>query len=537
MAQSSTSTGRDGRSQDGEETSPPSMINLAVTGLSERDEENIQGFLNLLNADPVIQVVQEVRLDGLLPVQGDLVHHLKEHFGNQDYLGKSRSDLNVKRSACRSVIKRITRKANQILSDPSNPDRQVRELRPLVVHLGRQLFAEAILTLWIRANDLEGRQDPDLRKAFFTENLDIVAEIQFTFEQQLKTYPQLFSEDCPLKPKANSQELDNLTESTQAISLRSEGPNEDVPQFDGNYRDWDAFWAQFKALVDDNPRLAPIVKFRRLLKALKGEAREQVKGFRFAATNYGPAKQCLEEIYGNPDRILQYMKDKVTNSPPVKEDAPYPEFSRFALLAQEYLRDLLHYTPNAGYSAADILLVIRRKLPKATVSRWMKFSKETNPLELIKQMDTFLSEEMDLWRTVHLDQMGETKTRSVPSKPGKPFHKGKATLHNFATGVSKTAPKRPTAVVKKQTSQETGECFFCGPWADNHPTETCTNTYTPTERKKMILREKRCLLCLKEGHSVNQCKAPPCRQCKGKHHRLLHGAKYIPLKPRHKTSA
>lgn len=57
------------------------------------------------------------------------------------------------------------------------------------------------------------------------------------------------------------------------------------PTFDRNLHEWDPFWSQFMALVDGNPHLAPILKMKKLLTALKAEAKEKTRIFTFEDKN------------------------------------------------------------------------------------------------------------------------------------------------------------------------------------------------------------------------------------------------------------
>lgn len=518
------------------------MVTIAIPGLNQQEREQVQEALASVNADPIQTAIEEVKLDTLLPVQGQLQHHLETQLAASQYQDKSKKDLELIRNSCRAAIKRIIKRGATILGDYTHPARQIQEIKLLGVRLGRHLFDEALVTLLYRAQLEDTRLDVQIRKDAFREYFETITEMQYLFGYQQESYPLLFSKEYPLSPFLDDPEVDGLIDATRTLTFPREGLNEDVPTFDGNYREWDAFWAQFKAIVDENPRISTIIKFRRLLKALRGDAHVQLKGFRFTASNYEPAKHHLEEVYGDSERILQYMKDKVGAVLPLREDSSYPEFSSFALLAQEYMRDLIYYSPNAGYSASDIILTIRRKLPKSTISRWMAFSQETDPLQLIPKMDAFLSKEMELWRTIHLDRMGERpKMRAPTSKTDHHVLKGRTTLHNFATKAVKaersagySKGRTGATPVKKDPSKMNDACLFC---RGQHPSVQCRGNMNPTDRKKILLKNKRCLQCLEAGHSLIACRAPPCPDCHGPHHLLLHGAKYIPLKPKRKSSA
>ncbi len=48
---------------------------------------------------------------------------------------------------------------------------------------------------------------------------------------------------------------------------------------------------------------------------------------------------------------------------------------------------------------------------------------------------------------------------------------------------------------------------------------------SPTERKELLRKARRCYLCFKPGHNVARCNVKySCIKCKRKHHTLLHAA-------------
>ena len=86
--------------------------------------------------------------------------------------------------------------------------------------------------------------DVALRKNFYQEQFDIITEVVYLFEEQGVSYPKLFSLTYPLNAQDGDPDVDTTLEGLAGLSIshaRSEGLNEDLPQFDGNCQDWDAF--------------------------------------------------------------------------------------------------------------------------------------------------------------------------------------------------------------------------------------------------------------------------------------------------------
>ena len=61
----------------------------------------------------------------------------------------------------------------------------------------------------------------------------------------------------------------------------------------------------------------------------------------------------------------------------------------------------------------------------------------------------------------------------------------------------------------------TKQCVFCN---RSHKEQFCQIVKKPLERKRVLLIERRCFVCLKTGHNANNCKSNiKCFDCKGRH--------------------
>eukprot|EP00111_Clytia_hemisphaerica_P012697 TCONS_00037364-protein len=61
------------------------------------------------------------------------------------------------------------------------------------------------------------------------------------------------------------------------------------------------------------------------------------------------------------------------------------------------------------------------------------------------------------------------------------------------------------------------ECIFCG--KSNHKSYQCRTITKPKSRKDILIKQKRCFLCLKQGHSLRDCRSKnTCYTCNKRHH-------------------
>ena len=85
------------------------------------------------------------------------------------------------------------------------------------------------------------------------------------------------------------------------------GINEELPKFSGDYKSWNQWYQQFISLVGTNPRFPTIVKYRKLLRSLEGEALDSVSHFEFDEATYELVKEALIEQYGEDQLVMSDM--------------------------------------------------------------------------------------------------------------------------------------------------------------------------------------------------------------------------------------
>ena len=90
----------------------------------------------------------------------------------------------------------------------------------------------------------------------------------------------------------------------------------------------------------------------------------------------------------------------------------------------------------------------------------------------------------------------------------------------------KTTGKRSSAInTIVNSSVPVPKCFCCDM---PHPIEKCERfkIIGVVERANLVKTNRSCFNCLRVGHRSKDCKKEPCGEgsCKGRHHRLLHGA-------------
>ena len=142
----------------------------------------------------------------------------------------------------------------------------------------------------------------------------------------------------------------------QATNSLDVGVKEDLPTFYGDHREWDLFYQQFLALVDKNKKLSTIVKFKKLLDALAGEARDHVRNVSFTEENYDMVKTMLVNQYGRERNTLADLIRQLQAFGQVSEN--YTRCHQYATLVDEVIQRQLRRVPGlAGYMAVPLSII------------------------------------------------------------------------------------------------------------------------------------------------------------------------------------
>ncbi|MPC67419.1 hypothetical protein E2C01_061594 [Portunus trituberculatus] len=80
-------------------------------------------------------------------------------------------------------------------------------------------------------------------------------------------------------------------------------PTIQLPKFSGDVLEWQSFWDQFLALVDES-NIPDVSKFGYLHASLEGEAKQVIQGLSLTAANYPTACSVLKERFGRSERII-----------------------------------------------------------------------------------------------------------------------------------------------------------------------------------------------------------------------------------------
>jgi hypothetical protein len=273
-----------------------------------------------------------------------------------------------------------------------------------------------------------------------------------------------------------------------------------IPEFSGHFEKWLSFRDVFQSLMHNNNNLNSIEKMHYLKSSLSGDALHTIENLAISGANYDEAWSLLEKRYGNERLIVQAHIRKILNSPAINKctAASLRQLSddvRSNLAALKALnRPVQHWD--------DILVtIIPDKLDFHSNREWQ--GKLGNEMPDSKTLLDFLESRYQHVASITASSANQTSQE----KSGQ----NKSSKHQSSSN---------SVIINKQS------CAFCK--KTNHSLHQCTSflRLSTDEKLKQVISLKLCENCLRGNHSTANCKSNnTCRDCKNRHHTLLHGTK------------
>lgn len=311
--------------------------------------------------------------------------------------------------------------------------------------------------------------------------------------------------------------LRNVGENTQTESPRvstkaiAKLPIIKLPQFSGDYTEYESFFDQFQAQIGKRSDLEPVTKLQYLKSQLKGSALDLIKNIPSIDANYQHAVDALREIYGDVDRIKRGILTKILDIASPNNNRNDLESFRISLI--NLTRSLKDKT---DYSDCEwiIAFMFQRKLPKAAIHQlYLRYGKNYFSIEEMTDGLKHLISHMDM-------EDGQI------SKKSKATDSSTNAKHNTKTDIGTYSYHKGTDQAKsssKTNLQNKGKpvCVYCN---GRHYTSECETYATVSTRQSRLKELNRCNRCISTQHNVDNCNImlQDCKRChKGKHHTAL----------------
>ncbi|UYV61031.1 hypothetical protein LAZ67_1003189, partial [Cordylochernes scorpioides] len=281
----------------------------------------------------------------------------------------------------------------------------------------------------------------------------------------------------------------NLPLSNNAVNKNYANlPKLELPFFDGKLENWISFSNVFKTTIIDNSQLTNIVKLQYLKTCLKGKALVLVNHIPITENNFVLAWDLLEKRYDNKRDLIFNLIQRIIDLPKLTIES-----STQLLFLVDNSYEIIRSLETLGYKLdelSDIIIgkILSDKLDKTTKRSW-NMTVDNNHIPTCSELLKFIENYAKALNTSETEKGLPLIKRSM-----------KLQVHNLTKA----------------------NCFLC---QQEHGIYLCPTflDMEPIERRKKVKQLKLCFNCLRNNHSVNQCRSEfKCRKCQGKHNTLIH---------------
>ena len=282
--------------------------------------------------------------------------------------------------------------------------------------------------------------------------------------------------------KANKEtSLETVVPKKPSVPL----PKIQIKQFSGNPTEWQSFQESFDEPIHKNNSLSGVEKMNYLLSLLSGEAALCVKGLKLSNENYDNVREMLCKRFGNRQQLISAHMENLLKLESVENDNDTKALRTLYDIVETQVRSLNSLeclSENYGHMLIPVLM---SKLPSEF--RLIMSRKLTSPVLKIADVLSCLQSEIEAREKVTIaNDLCENEF---------------FTAHGLHTQSKqqKHPDKYKGAENHTEGPTETPLCLFC---RRSHSSKSCDFITKPEARKLILMKEKRCFVCMKMGDST-----------------------------------
>ena len=282
-------------------------------------------------------------------------------------------------------------------------------------------------------------------------------------------------------------------------------PKIEMPKFDGEVTQWQSFWDQFTAIID-NSEQSNVNKFSYLRSLLTGEALASIKGLALTSENYATAKSILEKRFGRKERIIFGHLQEMLSVNKLSTAANDSLWTLFDTI-QTHVRSLENLEIKGKYGVILTPLILHQ-LPSNIRLEWARVG-EGHEGDLDFLLEFLYDEIRRRERSQTFSGLSQSTKSSPESRPGEGSRYNRRPQRQTATALLTTGGP-PSGCSQR--------CRVCdGP----HYPDQCgqLKNLSISDRRDLFKKRGLCFCCL-GPHLARNCDKK-CFKCKGKHHMVL----------------
>lgn len=284
----------------------------------------------------------------------------------------------------------------------------------------------------------------------------------------------------------------------------------ELPKFvDSNF---EHFWAVFTNLVDDNPTLAPVIKFHYLVNCLSESAKAVISEFfPISDKNYGLAKDALIKQYDNPRRGASKHVMDMLNCSSLGNN---PSGTELASLVRTFKNSISALDKMQIPNLLDFVYfqILYNKLDKQTRMAFDNSVPDLKAVRSVADLTKFIQSKVQV---AELDKIASATTPKKVTTT--------TTTTTSSAHVQKSAI--PKSVLLTDTATAQPKVISCEKCQAEHRLYQCEEfkTLSLDDKFKVVKENKSCHNCLRK-HGFAKCNKSQfrCLHCSAKgHHSLL----------------
>ncbi|XP_065213543.1 uncharacterized protein LOC135840790 [Planococcus citri] len=277
--------------------------------------------------------------------------------------------------------------------------------------------------------------------------------------------------------------------------------------FNGNIREYGAWWEMFKIGVHDCKEFDEVMKFSHLKSTLRGEAKQAVEGLGKIGNNYEKAIAELKRRFGDPTKLAAAFYDDIKTLPPNYEtNGQRPTFDSI----QKSLANL--ESIGSSIDQENLKSTVLSKFSKDTLRealRHLNYSDSEAPFSQFSVPDIMSA----LQKAVSLEELVDMYFSAGNDSGTQTRHPSKNRTYQNQSPVAALMNVNTSAAAHDYRAKNK-KCKFCN--ETSHVSQECGNYRTKDKRQERLSQLNLCYVCLSDSHKAGACssKDRPCVYCK-----------------------
>ena len=378
---------------------------------------------------------------------------------------------------------------------------------------------------------------------------------EHTETNSFRTFPSAFVLQPPQQPPQSIGYMNhehtetNSFQSPQQLPFKRSVklPDIKIQKFHGDPLKWHEWSSMFCNTIHQHPQLSDVEKMSYLQTLVEGSAKETIAGYLCNPNFYRTALDELERRFGNPRNVVAALTNELELFPkPGLND--HSQLISYSALLRKIVQTFKAHGFIADMYSTYLLKTARDKLPMALKVKWSESVVDNNLnnpglFELQQWMEkqsrtSELLQESQPMTTNSTQSTADLRQRNTSNSFSKSNFRG-----NFNSSNNKRFPKNYNVnnTDKNRTTSQTDsghsgyqsssqqhpqvKVHKCPIDKEEHYVGKCPKflAMTVAQRVSEIKKQGLCFNCLSDQHTSKDCLSKStCRECKRKHHTLIH---------------